>query len=252
MEVVNLSESVKTAVRVAKSLAKEYHHKEFGPAHLLKGLMHQEVGLKNLLLAIGKDANYISDWADVRIEDYQPSITVPDEMLGNSQVRLVFEEADNVRIKLGQDLITPVCVLVALVKPNIGFDVNQLKSFPVKEKELLDVYLQEEELQQAILPPAADGVNGTTKQTGALLKYCIDRVELAREGKLDPIIGRERETRMVMEILSRRTKPNVMITGDAGVGKTALVDGFALDIINGQVPDSLKKMYNYLNWIWAH
>ena len=242
MEVVNLSESVKTAVRVAKSLAKEYHHKEFGPAHLLKGLMHQEVGLKNLLLAIGKDANYISDWADVRIEDYQPSITVPDEMLGNSQVRLVFEEADNVRIKLGQDLITPVCVLVALVKPNIGFDVNQLKSFPVKEKELLDVYLQEEELQQAILPPAADGVNGTTKQTGALLKYCIDRVELAREGKLDPIIGRERETRMVMEILSRRTKPNVMITGDAGVGKTALVDGFALDIINGQVPDSLKNV----------
>ena len=242
MEVVNLSEAVKTAVRVAKSLAKEYHHKEFGPAHLLKGLMHQEVGLKNLLLAIGKDANYISDWADVRIEDYQPSITVPDEMLGNSQVRLVFEEADNVRIKLGQDLITPVCVLVALVKPNIGFDVNQLKSFPVKEKELLDVYLQEEELQQAILPPAADGVNGTTKQTGALLKYCIDRVELAREGKLDPIIGRERETRMVMEILSRRTKPNVMITGDAGVGKTALVDGFALDIINGQVPDSLKNV----------
>jgi ATP-dependent Clp protease ATP-binding subunit ClpB len=242
MEVVNLSESVKTAVRIAKSLAKEYHHKEFGPAHLLKGLMHQEVGLKNLLLAIGKDATYISDWADVRIEDYQPSITVPDEMLGNSQVRLVFEEADNVRIKLGQDLITPVCVLVALVKPNIGFEVNQLKSFPVKEKELLDVYLQEEELQQAVLPPPVNGVNGTAKQTGALLKYCIDRVELAREGKLDPIIGRERETRMVMEILSRRTKPNVMITGDAGVGKTALVDGFALDIINGQVPDSLKNV----------
>ena len=242
MEVVNLSESVKTAVRVAKSLAKEYHHKEFGPAHLLKGLMYQEVGLKNLLLAIGKDATYVSDWADVRIEDYQPSITVPDEMLGNSQVRLVFEEADNIRIKLGQDLITPVCVLVALVKPNIGFDVNQLKSFPVKEKELLDVYLQEEELQQAVLPPPVNGVNGIAKQTGALLKYCIDRVELAREGKLDPIIGRERETRMVMEILSRRTKPNVMITGDAGVGKTALVDGFALDIINGQVPDSLKNV----------
>jgi ATP-dependent Clp protease ATP-binding subunit ClpB len=239
MEVVNLSESVKTAVRVAKSLAKEYHHKEFGPAHLLKGLLHQEVGLKNLLLAIGKDAAYVGDWADVRIEDYQPSITVPDEMLGNNQVKIVFEEADNVRIKLGQDLITPVCVLVALVKPNIGFDVNQLKSFPIKEKELLDMYLQDEEIQQAVLPSIA---NGQAKPTGALLKYCIDRIELARQGKVDPIIGRERETRMVMEILSRRTKPNVMITGDAGVGKTALVDGFALDIVNNQVTDSLKNV----------
>lgn len=248
MNVVNLSESVKTAVRVAQSLAKEYHHKEFGPAHLLKGLMHQEVGLRGMLQSLGKDAAYIQDWADVRIEEYAPAITVPDEMLGNNAVRQVFEEADNVRIKLGVDLITPVCVLIALIKPNVGFDVNQLKSFPVKEKELLDIYLSNEEIQQAVQTAGnEDGDSGhtPTKSNSALLKYCIDRTELARRDKIDPIIGRERETRMVMEILSRRTKPNVMITGDAGVGKTALVDGFALDIVNNQVPDSLKNVQLY-------
>lgn len=248
MNVVNLSESVKTAVRVAQSLAKEYHHKEFGPAHLLKGLMHQEVGLRSMLQSLGKDAAYIQDWADVRIEEYAPAITVPDEMLGNNAVRQVFEEADNVRIKLGVDLITPVCVLIALVKPNVGFDVNQLKSFPVKEKELLDIYLSNEEIQQAVQTAGNEGSDSghiPTKSNSALLKYCIDRTELARRDKIDPIIGRERETRMVMEILSRRTKPNVMITGDAGVGKTALVDGFALDIVNNQVPDSLKNVQLY-------
>ncbi|NHA07692.1 ATP-dependent Clp protease ATP-binding subunit [Mucilaginibacter sp. HC2] len=248
MNVVNLSESVKTAVRVAQSLAKEYHHKEFGPAHLLKGLMHQEVGLRGMLQSLGKDAAYIQDWADVRIEEYAPAITVPDEMLGNNAVRQVFEEADNVRIKLGVDLITPVCVLIALVKPNVGFDVNQLKSFPVKEKELLDIYLSNEEIQQAVQTAGNEGSDSghtPTKSNSALLKYCIDRTELARRDKIDPIIGRERETRMVMEILSRRTKPNVMITGDAGVGKTALVDGFALDIVNNQVPDSLKNVQLY-------
>ncbi|MGN8070332.1 ATP-dependent Clp protease ATP-binding subunit [Mucilaginibacter sp. 22184] len=247
MNVVNLSESVKTAVRVAQSLAKEYHHKEFGPAHLLKGLMHQEVGLRGMLQSLGKDAAYIQDWADVRIEEYAPAITVPDEMLGNNAVRQVFEEADNVRIKLGIDLITPVCVLIALVKPNVGFDVNQLKSFPVKEKELLDIYLSNEEIQQAVQTSANKDAVGDTpaKTNSALLKYCIDRTELARHDKIDPIIGRERETRMVMEILSRRTKPNVLITGDAGVGKTALVDGFALDIVNDQVPDSLKNVQLY-------
>lgn len=233
---------------MAQSLAKEYHHKEFGPAHLLKGLMHQEVGLRGMLQSLGKDAAYIQDWADVRIEEYAPAITVPDEMLGNNAVRQVFEEADNVRIKLGVDLITPVCVLIALVKPNVGFDVNQLKSFPVKEKELLDIYLSNEEIQQAVQTAGNEDDGGghtPTKSNSALLKYCIDRTELARRDKIDPIIGRERETRMVMEILSRRTKPNVMITGDAGVGKTALVDGFALDIVNNQVPDSLKNVQLY-------
>jgi ATP-dependent Clp protease ATP-binding subunit ClpB len=243
MSVINLSESVKTAVRVAQSLAKEYHHKEFGPAHLLKGLMHNEVGLKNFLNSIGKDAAYISDWADVRMEEYPQSITVPDEMLGNDAVKLVFEEADNVRVKLGLDAITPVCVLVAITKPNVGFDAGQLKSFPVKEKELLDVYIQDEGVQHAVAP-SASGENGNSgsKSTTALLKYCIDRTDLARQGKIDPIIGRDKETRMIMEILSRRTKPNVIITGDAGVGKTALVDGFALDIVNNLVPQSLLNV----------
>jgi ATP-dependent Clp protease ATP-binding subunit ClpB len=242
MNIINLSESVKTAVRVAQSLAKEYHHKEFGPAHLLRGLMHQEVGLKGMLVSLGKDAEYISDWAEIRMEEYAPALTVPDEMLGNSAVKLVFEEADNVRLKLGHDLITPVCVLVALIKPNVGFEVSQLKSFPVKEKELLDVYLQDEQLQQAVTPQTGGNTANTPKSNGALLKYCIDRTELARQGKTDPIIGRDKETRMVMEILSRRTKPNVIITGDAGVGKTALVDGFALDIVNNQVPQSLLNV----------
>ncbi|MEX8547215.1 MAG: ATP-dependent Clp protease ATP-binding subunit [Mucilaginibacter sp.] len=242
MSVISLSESSKTAVKVAQSLAKEYHHKAFGPAHILKGLMHREVGLKNFLTAIGKDAAYISDWADVRIEDYPQSLTVPDEMLGNDAVKLVFEEADNIRVKLGLDTITPVCVLIALTKPNVGFDPGQLKSFPLKEKELLDVYLQDENVQNAVATPQTDEGNSGPKSTTALLKYCIDRTDLARQGKIDPIIGRDKETRMIMEILSRRTKPNVIITGDAGVGKTALVDGFALDIVNQQVPQSLLNV----------
>lgn len=243
MSLTNISESVKTAIRIAQSLAKEYHNPEFFPAHLLKGLMHKEVGLRTFLSSIGKDEEYISEWAEVRIDELDKTASAPEDVKGSSEISKVFEEADLVRIKLGLDLITPVCVLTALCKPTIGFQLDQLKSFPIKEKELLDLYIKDEEIQHAVSPASSDkGIGRTSGASSSLHKYCIDRIALAREGKTDPIIGRDKEARMIMEILCRRTKPNVIITGDAGVGKTALVDGFAQDIIADNVPDLLKNV----------
>ncbi|WP_158799326.1 ATP-dependent Clp protease ATP-binding subunit [Pedobacter sp. L105] len=242
MSLTNVSESVKLALRVAQSLAKEYHNPEFTAAHLLKGLMHKEVGLRGFLSSIGKDEEYISEWAEVRIEELDKISAAPDEVKGSREIAMVFEEADLVRIKLGLDLITPVCVLTALCKPAVGFKPDQLKSFPIKERELLDLYIRDEELQQ-VVAPGKSAAGNSEKSAGAataLHKYCIDRIALARDGKTDPIIGRDKETRQIMEILCRRTKPNVIITGDAGVGKTALVDGFAQDIIADNVPALLK------------
>jgi ATP-dependent Clp protease ATP-binding subunit ClpB len=240
MSLTNISESVKLAIRVAQSLAKEYHNPEFTAAHLLKGLMHKDVGLRQFLSSIGKDEEYISEWAEVRIEALDKAASAPDEVKGSPEIAKVFEEADHIRIKLGLDLITPVCILTALCKPTIGFKPDELKSFPIKERELLDLYIKDEEIQQVVSPGAAGKEAKSSGAASALHKYCIDRIALARDGKTDPIIGRDREARMIMEILCRRTKPNVIITGDAGVGKTALVDGFAQDIIADNVPELLK------------
>jgi ATP-dependent Clp protease ATP-binding subunit ClpA len=204
--------------------------------HLLRSLLHKDVGLKNFLDAIGKDSGYIMEWAEVRMEDYPKVSQVRDKLTGDEKVKNVFEEADNVRIKLGLDNISPICVLCAISKPGIGFTGEQLKTFPVKEKEVLEVYFKEDGLQQAVAPAEANG----KPAAGALYKYCIERTALARENKTDPIIGRDKETRMMMEILCRRTKPNVIVTGDAGVGKTALIDGLAMDIVNNKVPGQLE------------
>jgi len=243
MSVTNISESVKLAIKVAQSLAKEYRNASFNAAHLLKGLMHKEVGMSNFLWSIGQDADYITEWAEVRIEELGKTAEIQEEVKGDAGIARVFEEADYIRIRLGLDLITPICILTALCKPTVGFNPDQLKSFPLKEKELLDLYINDEEITRVVSPDTKTG-NGL-KNTGtesALYKFCIDRIALAREGKTDPIIGRDKESRMIMEILCRRNKPNVIITGDAGVGKTALVDGFAQDIIAGNVPALLKDV----------
>jgi len=241
MAITNLNESAKMALHIAQSLSREYGNNGFSAAHLLKALMHKEVNLRPFLSSIGKDFEYLADWAEVRIDDLDKSASPEDPPKGTAEIPKIFDEADIVRIKLGLDLITPICLLTALSKPGIGFPADQLKSFPIKEREILDLYVKEDEIAQAVGTPdkAPQTAPGTAN---ALHKFCIDRLELVRNGKTDEIIGRDKETRMMMEILCRRTKPNVILTGDAGVGKTALVDGFARDLVDEKVPESLKSV----------
>ncbi|MES2112456.1 MAG: ATP-dependent Clp protease ATP-binding subunit [Bacteroidota bacterium] len=234
-----LNQSLKQVIEIAQSYAKEYHNEYFSPAHVLMALLHKDIGLRPFLESVNQDIGYLNEWAEVRIEDCPKTGKVKDEITGDTRIKSVFDEAENIRLKLGLDQISPVCVLGAISKPGVAFTTEQLKSFPLNEKDILSVYVKEDGLQQAI-KGQADGIAAPTAG-GALFKYCIERTALVREGKNDPVIGREKEIRMTMEILCRRTKPNVIITGEAGVGKTALVDGLAIDIVNNKVSQQLAS-----------
>ncbi len=242
MSPLSFSDALKTCLQIAQAVAKENKNEKFSLPHIAFALLHKESGLDSFFQTLGKDVPYMREWAEIKIESYAKGGKIPEFIAADEKIATVFEEADNIRFKLGLDSISPVCVLAALVKPNIGFTSDELKSFPLREKEILDLYLDETSIQQAVSLGTANANSTSSKaNTGnSILKYCIDKTSLAREGKIDPIIGRDSETRMMMEILGRRTKPNVIITGDPGVGKTALVDGFAISIVEGKVPENLK------------
>ncbi|MDU1906545.1 MAG: ATP-dependent Clp protease ATP-binding subunit [Dysgonomonas sp.] len=247
MDFINLNESVRTSIRIAQSIAREYNNGVYGPPHLLKALLHKEIGLKTFLQSMDKDIEYFEEWAEMRIDDY-PKQGIVADILPNEKIPLIFEEADNARLKLGLLEINPICVLTALARPNIAFTTDQLKSFPLRENEIFDLYVSGKESVSAIGMSNTSFI--TAEENGAmplvnLMKYCIDKTALAQELKIHSIVSRDKETRMMIEILGRHSKPNVMIIGDSGVGKTALVDGLAHDIINNNIPSYLMGAVVY-------
>ena len=134
MTTLSFSESLKTGIRIAQSFAKEYNNEKFSLPHLLRGLLHKDVGLHPFLNSLEKDVAYMIEWAEIRLEDSPKASKVPDSVSADEKAANVFEEADNIRLKLGLDDVTPICVLAALVKPNVGFTTEELKSFPLREK----------------------------------------------------------------------------------------------------------------------
>ena len=239
------SEDLRRAIQIAQALAKEYQHDTFGPSHLLRGLLHNEIGLASLLTSAGKDVHYARDWADVRLENLPkgPPVAEPE---ANDRIRAVLEVADLVRLQLNRDEIDAVAALTALLKPELAYKSEQLRSLPLTQKEVLEAVVETLAVDRVAGTPST-GSNGTAahpetvSSTKTLDKYTIDRTALAAAGRLDPILGRDREVRMMLEILGRRSKPNVIIVGEPGVGKTALVDGFAQLLVAGQVPLFLQN-----------
>jgi ATP-dependent Clp protease ATP-binding subunit ClpB len=238
---IQFSDELKLAVNIAQSLAKEYSHEKISPSHLLKALFHKDVGLTEFLLSLDKDIYYLEEWADVRIESSPKSARAAENPSGDDQFKATLREADNIRIKLSRDEIDPLCVLAAICMPGVGFTNEQLKSFTLTSQEVLDAITSKNDLQSVV---GTSGTSSTLKDkktgTNAILKFCIDKNDQAIQKKLDPVVGRDSELRTIVEILGRRSKSNVLILGDAGVGKTALVNGFTQIVIEGKVPENLK------------
>lgn len=240
---INLDDSVKIALNIAQAVARENANEYYMPSHLLKALLHKEVGLRDFIVSIGKDLGYLEEWADVYIEQC-PKSTQLSEIKPSEKIDFIFRAADDARIRLGLFDINPICVLIALVKPGVAFSSDQLRSFPIQERDILSLYVNNTEnpsVENHHTSSVSDNYGPGTGigSSSYLSKYCIDLMAAAPE-RLLPVINRDRETRMVMEVLGSRSKSNVLIVGDAGVGKTALVYGLAWDIVNKKVPSFLE------------
>lgn len=227
---------------IANAFAEEYSNDAIYPAHLFKAILHKSMGLIHFLEnELGKDYYYLQEWADIQMQ-LSPRASRPTKNLNYSEEAIaVLEEADAYKEKLGMTELEPVCVLASLVTPGVGFTFDQLKTLPLNATEICEKLAHSSGAKKTTVSLSQN----SPKENGFISKYCIDKIEEARSGSIGPVVGFENEISTIFEILGRKTKSNLLITGETGVGKTALINAFVKRIDEGRIPSFLENATAY-------
>ena len=231
---------------IANSYAEECCSDAIYPAHLFKAVLHKEIGLIHFLETdLGKDYYYLLDWADVQMQ-LSPRAARPMRDLDYSdESQAVMQEAETYQLKFGLDECTPVCVLASLVTPGVGFSFDQLKTLPLTPSDISAKMGAGTSVEAPYIDTPASASGSTPSGKGVLGKYCTEKVALAKAGQLDTVVGFDSEIAVIFEILGRKTKSNLLITGESGVGKTSLVNGFVQSLATARVPGFLADAKAY-------
>src|SRR3954470_5633070 len=237
MNLGNFTIKAAEAIQQAQQLAFNAKNPNIDAEHILKALLDMEDSpVEYLLKKNNVTVNLVENKLDELLNKLPKTSGEPAQMIGREANNIVLR-AGAVLKTFGDEFVTPEHLLLAIVQGNDA-TAKLLKDAGLTEKGLIAAI---KDLRKG------DTVKSQTQESqfNALNKYAKNLNELARQGKLDPVIGRDEEIRRTLHILSRRTKNNPILVGEPGVGKTAIVEGLAMRVINGDVPDNLKSKTIY-------
>lgn len=228
------TEQAQEVLAASQELVRRYRHNQWDVEHVLLALLEQEKGItRDILQMLGVDIDVVRKRVGATLEGFPKVTYEAGQIYATPRISALLENANREADRLKDEFVSTEHLLVAIAGEGRGEAATILAESGINQ----------EKIYQA-LQKIRGGHRVTDRQAESkyrsLEKYGHDLTELARQGKLDPVIGRENEIKRVIQILSRRTKNNPVIIGDAGVGKTAIAEGLAQKIVAEDVPDSLK------------
>ncbi|UCG61921.1 MAG: ATP-dependent Clp protease ATP-binding subunit [Candidatus Zixiibacteriota bacterium] len=245
MDIASYSSDSRAVIKIAKEVAAEFKHAEIEVEHLLVATVRQEgTEVESILTQLGKNPSGVASLTEAHLKEQSSRATARENLTASPSTQAVLTQAIDEKAKLYDALVEPEHILIAIFDPKSALSPYLREKLGITKEDIYKAIAESKAVEEIASTPSAPAGEAAVaegkKEVSGTLRYCIDMTNQAAAGEFDPMIGREPELQQVIQILLRRRKNSPVLVGGAGVGKSAIVEGFAQAVIDDQVPKALS------------